>query len=94
MVPEYNAPYRPLTNEADEPGTAGCSRRQESAEEVLRAPAAGRSIDAVFDLNVPGEAEKLQGHKAALGDRYHEVEPLGEGRVVLRIYPGGARRLL
>ncbi len=53
-----------------------------------------RSIDVVFDLGDPEQARKLESHRAAFGEANAEVVPLGGGKVVLKIYPGGARRLL
>ena len=51
------------------------------------------SIDAVFDLNDPDQAKALEGHKAAFGEGYAGVEPLSDGKVVLKMYPGGAKEL-
>jgi hypothetical protein len=95
MVPEYNAPggfraHKITEQAADRPG------RGEPADQDLRAlpKAAQRSIDAIFDSDAPGQAEMLEGHRAAFGDDHCEMEPLGNGKVVLRLYPGGARRFL
>jgi hypothetical protein len=59
-----------------------------------RAPAKSekKSIDVVFDLNDPEQAEKLEGHRTAFGQGLTEVNPLGDRRVVLKIYPGGAKK--
>ncbi len=95
MVPEYNAPGRfrdrkTTEQEADRP------KRGEPADQDLGAPArtAEGSIDVVFDLEDPKQAESLERHRDAFRRDYHEVEELGDGTVVLKIYPGGARRLL
>ena len=53
-----------------------------------------KSIDVVFDLNDPEQVRKFEGHKAAFGEGHTEVVPLGEAKVLLRIYPGGAKGLL
>jgi hypothetical protein len=50
-----------------------------------------KTIPVVFDLNDTEQAEQLEGHKAAFGHNHTEVEPLGDGRMVLKIYPGGAK---
>ena len=50
------------------------------------------SITVVFDLDDPEQAEKLESHKAAFGEANAEVLPLGDGKVVLKMYPGGAGR--
>lgn len=95
MVPEYNAPgnfraRKTAEQEADRPGLGGPADRE------VRAPAkaAERSIAVIFDLDDPNQAESLERHRAAFGRDHCEVEPLGVDRVVLKIYPGGARRLL
>jgi hypothetical protein len=94
MVPEYNAPgnfraRKTTEQEADRPGLGG------PADRALRAPAkaAEGSIDVIFDLEDPKQSESLERHRAAFGDNHSEVETLGDGKVVLRLYPGGARRL-
>jgi hypothetical protein len=51
------------------------------------------SVDVVFDLAQPDQARNLEGFKSAFGDDHAEVESLGHGEVVLRLYPGGTRRL-
>ena len=61
-------------------------------EPELPAGTEKKPIDVVFDLDVPEQAEKLEFHRAAFGAIYAEVVPLGGGKVVLRMYPGGARR--
>ena len=68
---------------------------EETARIELRTPARveKKSIDVVFDLNDPQQAKKLEGHRAAFGQGHTEVQPLGDGRVVLKIYPGGAKGL-
>jgi len=70
--------------------------REGTFSEGLQAPAAngGKSIDVVFDLNQPGATETLQGHRSAFGNGHSKVVPLGDGMVILKLYPGGARRLL
>jgi hypothetical protein len=67
---------------------------QGAAEGQLRAPSANvkKSIDVVFDLSDPEQAKKLEWHRAAFGDDHAEVEPLGGGKVVLKLYPGAAKR--
>jgi hypothetical protein len=52
-----------------------------------------RSIDVVFDLADPDQARSLQGFRSAFGEDHAEVESLGRGKVVLKLYPGGAGRL-
>jgi hypothetical protein len=95
MVPEYNAPgnfraRKTTEQEADRPGLGGPADRE------LRAPAKAtkRSIAVIFDLEDPKQAESLERHRAAFGNNHSEVETLGDGKVVLRLYPGGARGLL
>jgi len=70
--------------------------RDGTLSDGLQASAAngGKSIDVVFDLNQPGSSETLVGYRSAFGNGYSEVVPLGDGRVVLKLYPGGTRRLL
>lgn len=96
MVPEFNAPSSFRVRKSTEPETADRSGRSESTDEALRAPAkaAEGSIDVVFALEDPGQSELLEGFRAAFGDDRCKVQPLGDGRVVLRLYPGGARGLL
>jgi hypothetical protein len=53
-----------------------------------------KSIDVVFNLADPEQVRKLDGHKAAFGESHTEVVPLGDGKVILKIYPGGAKELL
>ncbi len=95
MVPEYNAPGRfrdrkTTEQEADRPKSG------EPVDQDLGAPAkaAKRSIDVIFDLEDPKQAESLERHRTAFGRDHCEVEELGGGKVALRLYPGGARRLL
>jgi hypothetical protein len=65
------------------------------AQGVRRASGIGqKSIDVVFDLDDPEQVRNLEGHKAAFGESHTEVEPLGDGKVILKIYPGGAKGLL
>jgi hypothetical protein len=65
------------------------------AQGTKRSSEIGRkSIDVVFDLNDPEQARKFEGHRAAFGEGHTEVEPLGDGKVILKIYPGGAKGLL
>ena len=95
MVPEYNAQggYRArktTERQDDRPGRGEAVDRYPHAQ----AEAAEGSIDAIFDPGAQGQAEVLKGHTAAFGDDYWEVESLGDGKVVLKMYPGGARRLL
>lgn len=53
------------------------------------------SVDIVFDVADPDQARSLEGFKNAFGDDHAEVESLGHGKkVVLKLYPGGARRLI
>ncbi len=93
MVPEYNAPgnfraRKTTEQEADRP------KGGKPADQDLGAPArtAEGSIDVIFDLEDPKQAESLERHRAAFGDNHSEVETLGDGKVVLRLYPGGTRR--
>jgi len=58
------------------------------------AEAGGASVGVVFDLDVPEQAGRLASYTAAFGSRHTEVEPLVDGKVVLRIYPGGAKEVL
>ena len=51
-------------------------------------------VDVVFDLADPDQARSLEGFRRAFGDDHTEVESLGHGKVVLKLYPGGAGRLL
>jgi hypothetical protein len=53
-----------------------------------------RSIDVVFDLADLDQAQSLEDYRSAFGDAHTEVEPLEDEKVVLRLYGGGARRLL
>jgi hypothetical protein len=65
------------------------------AQGMRRASEIGqKSIDVVFDLNDPEQVRKLEGHRAAFGESHTEVVPLGGGKVILKIYPGGAKGLL
>ena len=65
------------------------------AQGTRRASGIGKkSIDVVFDLDDPEQIRKLEGHRAAFGEDRTEVEPLGDGKVILKIYPGGAKGLL
>jgi hypothetical protein len=65
------------------------------AQGTRRASGIGqKSIDVVFDLDDPEQARKLEGHRASFGESHTEVEPLGDGKVILKIYPGGAKGLL
>jgi hypothetical protein len=65
------------------------------AQSARRASKIGqKSIDVVFDLNDPEQVGKLEGHRADFGESHSDVEPLGDGKVILRIYPGGAKGLL
>ncbi len=75
-------------NHADRRGGRGAAGGE------LRAPAktGKKSIDVVFDLSDPEQAKKLEWHRAAFGDDHAEVEPLGGGKVVLKLYPGAAKR--
>jgi hypothetical protein len=68
---------------------------EETADSQPLAPARTnkKSIDVVFDLTDPEQANKLEGHRAAFGEAYAEVNSLGEGKVVLKIYPGEAKGL-
>jgi len=52
------------------------------------------SVAVVFDLADPPQARSLEGFRRAFGDDHCEVEQLGHGKVVLKLYPGGARGLL
>ncbi len=76
------------------------SRSDESGRMTAReqieatAEAGGASIGVVFDLDDPEQAGRLASHTAAFGSRHTEVEPLVDGKVVLRIYPGGAKEVL
>ncbi len=88
MLPEDNSRARVGTRHEGPPLKETDSRVGTSAK------AEKKSIDVVFDLDDPGQAEKLESHKAAFGEANAEVVPLGDGKVVLKIYPGGARRLL
>jgi hypothetical protein len=97
MVPEYNAPGRIRPPRTTEPQAAGRSGRGESADKDLRAPAKAAettSIDVVFDLDDPAQAQSLERHRAAFGNDYAEVELIGGGKAVLTVRPGGAKRLL
>ncbi len=93
MVPEYNAPsgyrVRKTTEQQDNrPGRAEAADRAPHAH----TKATEKTIDVIFNLNSPGQAAALEGHRAAFGEDHCEVEELGDGNVVLRLYPGGARR--
>jgi hypothetical protein len=85
--------------DADPPTTEPKDSRPCGSEETSRieprisARVEKKSIDVVFDLNDPQQAKKLEGHRAAFGQGHTEVQPLGDGRVVLKIYPGGAKGL-
>ncbi len=73
---------------------AGKHEREKSADGGLRAPATeGKAIRVVFDLNDREQAEKLEGYRSAFGDGYAETEPLVDGKVVLMIFPGGAKQV-
>lgn len=61
--------------------------------EVL-AKAGKGSVEVVFDLADLDQARSLEGFRRAFGEDHAEVESLGRGKVVLKLYPGGARRLL
>ena len=52
------------------------------------------AIGVVFDLDDPEQAGRLASHTAAFGSKHTEVEPLVDAKVVLRIYPGGAKEVL
>ncbi len=54
----------------------------------------GAAVGVVFDLDDPEQAGRLASHTAAFGSRHTEVEPLVDGKVVLKIYPGGAKEVL
>lgn len=77
------------------PPEPNASGRNEAGplEEVL-VEGTTRPIDVVFDLDDPKQAESLERHRTAFGRDHCEVDPLGDGKVVFRLYPGGARRLL
>jgi hypothetical protein len=94
MLTEDNAPGRFQDRKITEQ-EANRPKGGEPAGQDLGAPAqtAEKSIDVVFDLEDPKQAESLERHRDAFGRDHHEVEELGEGTVVLKIYPGGARRL-
>jgi hypothetical protein len=105
MLPEDNVPssieIRTLGNVEPAPQTTAPNAIDESgsqgvAEGELRTPAENekKSIDVVFDLSDLEQANKLEWQRAAFGDGHAEVEDLGGGKVVLKLYPGGARRLL
>ena len=53
-----------------------------------------KSINVVVDVDDPAQAQSLEDYRSAFGDDYVEVEPLEDGKVVLKLYPGGARGLL
>ena len=72
----------------EDPPLEETDRRVETSTEAEK-----KSIDVVFDLDDPEQARKLESHKAAFGEANAEVVPLGYGKVVLKIYPGGARQL-
>ena len=76
--------------------TADRFGRGDSTHEEPRSPtkAAEGSIDVVFDLADPDQARSLQGFRSAFGEDHCEVEQLGHAKVVLKLYPGGAQRLL
>lgn len=82
------APRTTAPNAVDQRGSQG------AAKEGLHAPAKThkKSIDVVFDLNDPEQAKKLEWHKTAFGEDYVEIEPLGGGKVILKLYPGGATK--
>jgi len=77
MVPEHNPSGRN--------GAGSC--------EQVPGDGAEESISVVFDLDDPEQAESLERHRAAFGKGNAGVEPLADGRVVLRLSPGGAGRL-
>jgi hypothetical protein len=79
-----------------EPKDSGPCGSEETSRIESRVPVKveKKSIDVVLDLNDPEQAEKLEVHRAAFGQGLTEVEPLGDGRVVLKIYPGGAKGLM
>ena len=56
--------------------------------------ATGKKIVAVFfDLEDENQAEALDRHRSAFGESYTQSEPLGGGKAVLKIRPGGAKEL-
>ena len=67
-----------------------------AADGELNAPAktGKKSIDVVFNLDDPDQARMLEEYRRAFGDDHAEVEPLGNGKVILKLFPGGARGLL
>lgn len=50
-------------------------------------------VAVVFDLEDGNQAEALDRHRSAFGEDYAEVEPLGGGKAVLKIRPGGTKEL-
>lgn len=105
MLPEGNARDRIETRSPEEQGPAlrraypdntKLAESEDAAIRRYRAPSkdVGKSIDVVFDLDDPEQAKALNWYRGAFGDDHVEVELLGDGKAVLRIYPGGARRLL
>ena len=68
--------------------------REKTADGGILAPAnEGTSINVVFDLDDPEQAEKLKRHITCFGENYVETAPLVAGKVVATIYPGGAKEL-
>lgn len=105
MVPEYNAPGRIQARRLGEvertpriakPENPNRCRRGEAGNREIHTPTdtEKKSIRVVFDPGDPEQAESLERHKAAFGENHAEVEPLENGKVLLQLYPGGARRLL
>jgi hypothetical protein len=105
MLPEGNARDRSETRSPEgidpaprttRPDDTNFREYEGSAERRLcdTSKDVGKPIDIVFDLDDPEQARSLQGHGSAFGDEHTEIKPVGDGKVVLRVYPGGARRLL
>lgn len=68
--------------------------RTKAADAGLRAPAIEtESISVLFDLDDPEQAEKLNRHVIAFGADYAETASLSARRVIMTIYPGGAKGL-
>lgn len=104
MIPEYNARGRiqarrqeeiepaPRTTESDNIDRRISERT--GGGELRTSTNAKKSVDVVFDLEGPDQAESLERHRTAFGEDHAEIKPLGDGKVVLKFYPGGARRLV
>jgi hypothetical protein len=92
--PLHQGPAADLSPRTTEPNHDRIGSKA-TADRALRATTERDNdfIGVTFDLNDPEQAQKLERYRTAFGEAHTEIEPLGEGRAILKLYLGGAKGL-